>query len=116
MSRLRKAIIRNGGEAIGISQTRRIVQQFADRKAIADGKLPSYEGGSTVSQKTVRTYHESLGLHGGILIKRSISTKPISRIAAENSLRSTMSFLLTVAATSLMIGTPPDGHPSIGKI
>ena len=115
MSRLRKAIIRNGGEAIGISQTRRIVQQFADRKAIADGKLPSYEGGSTVSQKTVRTYHESLGLHRGIRIKRSISTKPISRIAAENSLRSTMSFLLTVAATSLMIGTPPDGHPSIGK-
>eukprot|EP00957_Ditylum_brightwellii_P027493 2078185-Ditylum_brightwellii.AAC.1 len=45
-----------------------------------------YEGGQLVSNKTVRTYQEELALHKYVDIKKSVATKTLPRIAAEDSL------------------------------
>eukprot|EP00957_Ditylum_brightwellii_P169309 12886128-Ditylum_brightwellii.AAC.1 len=85
------------------------------RRVLLKVKVPSYEGGQPVSNKTVKTYHEELALCKHVGIKKSVVTKIIPRIAAENSLCSVTSFLLTIAATHFIFGEAPKAHPSLSK-
>ena len=104
-----------GGECYRIDQTRKIVQEFADKEAVKKGKVPSYDGGPMVSNKTVKIYHEEISTHPEIILRKQVSTKDEGRIAAEDSLQSVTSFLLTIAATHFIEGAAPDGHPCLTK-
>eukprot|EP00957_Ditylum_brightwellii_P178005 13558916-Ditylum_brightwellii.AAC.1 len=56
-------LLQNGSEGIGVEQTHLIVQEYANKKNAAEGKVPLYEGGQPVSNKAVRTYCKELALH-----------------------------------------------------
>jgi hypothetical protein len=56
-------LLQNKGKDIGVEQTHHIVQEYADKKSDAEEKIPLYEGGQPVSNKTVRQYHKELALH-----------------------------------------------------
>eukprot|EP00957_Ditylum_brightwellii_P172809 13155550-Ditylum_brightwellii.AAC.1 len=56
-------LLKNGGEGIGIEQTHCIDQEQANRKSVAEGKDPLYEGGQlqlisclVKHQKTIHPY------------------------------------------------------------
>lgn len=46
-------------------------------------------------------------------VTKNPKKKTVVRAQAERSLRSTMSFILTVALTSFLVGKPPNNHPSL---
>eukprot|EP00957_Ditylum_brightwellii_P005131 390309-Ditylum_brightwellii.AAC.1 len=45
-------LLKNGGEGIGVEQTHCIVQEYDDKKSVADGKVPLYNDGQPVGKKT----------------------------------------------------------------
>ena len=113
---IQKNIIKNGGEGLDYKSAKAIVQKYADEKRIQDNKVPSTDGGKAVSRKTVKVYLEEFAQSKSISIKKKVQNKSILRVAAENSLRSVTTFLMTVAATHFIEGKMPENHPAKKKL
>ena len=108
-------ICTGGGEGIGFFAAKDIVQKHADENRTRLDRLPSFEGGKEVSPSTVRTYLNEFAQDENISIKKKVAKKTVLRIAAENSLRSTVSYLMTIAATHFIEGKIPPNHPARTK-
>ena len=100
---------------IGFSAVKEIVQKHADEKRTESDKLPSFSGGNEVSPSTVPTYLTEFAQDEKISMKKNVAKKTVLRIAAENSLRSTVSYLMTIAATHFIEGKMPTNHPARTK-
>ena len=112
LKRIQKKIIDGGGRGIGRRDVRRIVQEYADKHMKNINRPPSTEGGKEVDEKTVNIYIEELAQSNDIQVNANISKKTCHRVAAENSLQSTMSYLLTIASTHFIEGEMPHDHPA----
>ena len=87
-----------------------IVQKHADKYKVSRNKVPSYEGGEKVSQYCVKSYQKQISHNMDLVIKKKVNTKDLMRVAAENSLRSTVTYLMTIAATHFIQGNIPKDH------
>ena len=65
--------------------------------------------------RTLRVYYHMIACDKGLSVFTNPQRKSVTRAQAERSLRSMMSFILTVALTSFLIGIAPKNHPALRK-
>ena len=78
--------------------------------------FPSSNGGNEVSPSCVEVYLTKFSQDEKIIIKKKFSRKTILRIASENSLMSTTSYLMTIAASNYIEGKIPKHHSANTKL
>ena len=72
--------------------------------------FPSGNGGKEVIPSCIKVYLNKFAQDEKIIIKRRVARKTFIRIASENSLRSTTSYLMNVAASNCIEGKIPQYH------
>ena len=77
---------------------------------------PSSNGGKEVIPSCVKVYLNKFSQYEKIIIKKKVSRKTVLRIASENSLISTTSYIMTIAASNFIEGKIPKNHPEITKL
>ena len=78
--------------------------------------FPSSNGGNEVSPSCVEVYLNNFSQDEKIMIKKKVSRKTVLRIASENSLMSTTSYLMTIAASNSIEGKISKDHPENTKL
>ena len=116
MKKIRVDIINGGGDSVGYTAAKEIVQTFADDQHIKKYIIPSSNGGKEIRPPCVEVYLNKFSQGEKISIKKKVSRKTILNIASENSIRSTTSYLVTIVASNVIEGKIPPDHPSNTKL
>ena len=77
---------------------------------------PSSNGGNEVSPSFVEVYLNKFAQDDKIIIRKKGSSKTVLRIASENSLMSTTSYLMTIADSNSIEGKIQKYHPANTKL
>ena len=77
---------------------------------------PSSNGGKEVIPSCVEVYLDKFAQDEKIIIKKKVSRKTVLRIASNNSLMSTTSYLMTIAASNSVEGKIPKHYPEIPNL
>ena len=93
-----------------------IVEDFAYDQHIKNDIFPSSNGGNDVSPSYVEVYLNKFSQYEKTISKKKVSRKTVPRIASENSLISTTSYLMTIADSNSIEGKIPKDHPSNTKL
>ena len=109
-------IISGGGESVGYTAAKEIVQNFADDQHIKNDMSPSSNGGKEVNLSYVEVYLNKFAQDEKIIFKKKVTRKTVLRIAPENPLMSTTSYLMTIAASNSIEGKIPKDHPANIKL
>ena len=78
--------------------------------------FPSSNGGKEVSPSCVKVYLKIFSQDEKIIIRKKVARKTVLCIASENSVRSTTSYLMTIAAPNFVKGKRPQDHPENTKL
>ena len=108
--RPRRRIISDGGESVVYTASKEIVQNISDDYHIKNDMFPSSNGGKIVSPSCVKVYLNNFAKDEKIVINKRVARKTFLCIASENSLRSTTSYLMNVAASNCIEGKIPQYH------
>ena len=84
------------GGVLDILQQNKLLNISYDQH-IKNDMLPSSNGGKEVSPSCVKVYLNEFSQDDKISTKKKVSRKTVLRIASENSLRSTTSYMMTIA-------------------
>ena len=97
IKKIQDSIVTAGVKGLNLNDARNLVQKFADEHNIKNDKLPSYDGGKEASTSCVWIYQRELVQHPHLGIAKVVSSKTTICEAYENSLRSTATYLFTIA-------------------
>ena len=78
--------------------------------------LPPSNGGKEVIPSCVKVYINKFSQDEKIRNKKRFARKTVLRIASENSLRSTTTYIMTIAASNFVEGKIPQDHPENTKL
>ena len=76
----------------------------------------SSNGGKKVIPLCVKLYLNKLAQYEKITIKKKVARKTVLRLASDNSLRSTTSYLMTISYSDFVEGKTPQDHPANTKL
>ena len=112
---IREEICNAGGEAFNIKSIKNKVQDRVDQKMVKKGIMPSNITKKFLSKRALCIYYNMIACDEKLGVSSNPTKKTIARAQAEKSLRSTMSFILTVALTSFIVGKAPKNHPALKR-
>ena len=105
----------NSGFCLGDKEVAAVIQEETNKQKEARGIQPLTS--SSVSATTIRNYKSLIAAQPTVSIANSALVKSHTRFAAENSLRSAMSFIVTTAATHFVLSKEinPDVYKDLDK-